>query len=111
MAESTASTKKADKFEQVTASNAGVTVTHEMPAAADKTSAPVHNDAKPQQPPVRTVDPQVPIAQVLGSGAGAPERPQDDIPNIGSDGRWYADVEEAKATFESGRLDEGAAKK
>jgi hypothetical protein len=82
-------------------------ITEEMPAKADTTSNPIPNDAEVQQPPVRTVDPQVPIAQVLAAGAGAHEPPND--PHIGADGRWYADVDEAKATFESGRLNESDA--
>ena len=64
-------------------------ITTATPANADKTSAPVDNDAKANQPPVRTNRPNVPIAQVLAAGAGAHEPPDD--PHIGADGRWYAE--------------------
>jgi hypothetical protein len=47
------------------------TVTEATPAEADKTSAPVPNDAKLNDPPVRTNRPDVPIAQTLIAGAGA----------------------------------------
>ncbi len=92
------------KFDEVQQAAGSVSVTMETPANADKTSNPVNNDAKPNQPPVRTYRPDVPIAQVLGAGAGAPEYVDD--PNLGSDGRFYADADEAKATWEAGRLDE-----
>jgi hypothetical protein len=85
-----------EQFEKVVAEGAGVTVTDETPAGADETSAPVDNDAKANDPPVRTNRPDVPIAQVLGAGAGAPE--VNDDPNIGADGRFYADADEAAAT-------------
>ena len=93
-----AQTKK--DFEEVSAAAGAVTVTNETPAKADTTSNPIPNDAKAQQPPVRTVDPNVPIAQVLGAGAGAPEVIED--PHLGADGRWYPDTDEAKATFQAG---------
>lgn len=106
MAESTASTKSAksekdaDGFELASGPATTVTTTDVTPAEADKTSAPNANDAKANQPPVRTNRPDVPIAQVLTSGAGAHTPPDD--PHIGSDGRFYADADEAKATHESG---------
>ncbi len=65
------------------------------PANADKTSAPNDNDAKANQPPVRTNRPDVAIAQVLAVGAGAHEPPDD--PHVGADGRWYDDVAAARA--------------
>lgn len=88
------------EFEEVTAAAGAVTVTEETPANADKTSNPVDNDAKSNQPPVRTNRPDVPIAQTLAAGAGAHE-PETD-PNIGADGRFYADKADAKATYEEG---------
>lgn len=48
-------------------------ITEVAPAQADKTSAPVHNDADANQPPVRTNRPDVPIARTLAAGAGAHE--------------------------------------
>lgn len=47
------------------------TVTEATPAEADKVSEPNANDAKSNQPPVRTNRPDVPIAQTLVAGAGA----------------------------------------
>ncbi len=76
---------------------------------ADSTSNPVPNDADVHDPPVRSVSPQEPMIQTLAVGAGAHEPVTD--PHIGADGRWYADADEAKATRESGRLDETAEKK
>jgi hypothetical protein len=49
------------------------TVTETTPAKADETSAPVPNDAKLNDPPVRTNRPDVPIADSLAAGAGAHE--------------------------------------
>jgi hypothetical protein len=46
-------------------------VTTVTPAKADESSAPGPFDAKQNDPPVRTNRPDVPIAQVLASGAGA----------------------------------------
>lgn len=92
--------KNDDGFEEVTAAAGAVTVTYETPSNADKTSNPVDNDAKANQPPVRTNRPDVPIAQSLGAGAGAPEVVDD--PHIGADGRFYADADEAKASHEAG---------
>lgn len=86
------------------ASAAVLSTTTETPAKADTTSNPIPNDAQANDPPVRTNRPDVPIAQVLAAGAGAHE-PVDD-PNIGADGRFYADPEDAKASKEAGRLDE-----
>ncbi len=98
---------KEKEFDEVVGPAAAVTVTHETPAEADKTSAPVDNDAKANDPPVRTNRPDVPIAQVLASGAGAHEPPDD--PHVGADGRYYADTDDAEATRE-GRLDESKGK-
>lgn len=47
--------------------------TSTAPKEADKTSSPVPNDAEANDPPVRTNRPDVPIAQVLTSGAGEHE--------------------------------------
>ena len=96
MAENKASKEAGGAFDEVAATAGSVTVTHETPADADKTSAPNANDAKPNEPPVRTSRPDVPIAQSLGSGAGA-HKPVDD-PNIGADGRFYTDAADAAAT-------------
>jgi len=85
-----------EQFESVAADAAAVTVTNETPAEADEKSEPNASDAKPNDPPVRTNRPDVPIAQVLASGAGE-HKPVDD-PNIGADGRFYADKDEAAAT-------------
>jgi len=62
----------ADEIQQKEAPEAG-TVTEETPAKADETSAPVPNDAKLNDPPVRTNRPDVPIADSLAAGAGAHE--------------------------------------
>lgn len=64
---------KKSKIEEVAAEGVSVAVTHETPAEADKTSVPNALDAEANQPPVRTNRPDVPIAQSLGSGAGAHE--------------------------------------
>lgn len=48
-------------------------ITTATPANADKTSNPVNNDAKANQPPVRTNRPDVPIARTLAAGAGEHE--------------------------------------
>jgi hypothetical protein len=48
----------------------GHIVTSEPKREADKTSAPVPNDAQLEDPPVRTTRPDVPIAVSLGTGAG-----------------------------------------
>jgi hypothetical protein len=102
MAQSKAAAAKAksadgdDQFEKVVAEGAGVTVTNETPAEADETSVNNAMDAKANDPPVRTNRPDVPIAQVLASGAGE-HMPVDD-PHIGADGRFYADEDEAAAT-------------
>jgi hypothetical protein len=92
-----AESKSSKKFDEVSAAAGAVTVTEETPAEADKTSVPNAMDADMNDPPVRTHRPDVPIAQVLGAGAGAHLPPDD--PHIGQDGRWYADAKDAKATF------------
>lgn len=90
---------KSNKIEEVSAAG-GVTVTTETPAEADKTSNPIPNDAEANQPPVRTNRPDVPIAQVLGAGAGAHEgRELDhevegvpvDADGIDADGRYVGE--------------------
>jgi hypothetical protein len=48
----------------------GPILTAEPSREADKTSYPVPNDAQPEDPPVRTTRPDVPIAVSLASGAG-----------------------------------------
>jgi len=62
----------ADDIQEREAAGAG-TVTEVTPAKADETSAPVPNDAKLNDPPVRTNRPDVPIADSLAAGAGAHE--------------------------------------
>ena len=86
-----------------------VTVTEETPAKADATSAPIPNDAKANQPPVRTNRPDVPIAQVLAAGAGEHEgRELDhvveiegveyavDADGIDADGRFRGEAKKSK---------------
>ena len=41
------------------------------PAEADESSLPNALDAKPNDPPVRAAEPDIPIAQTLAAGAGA----------------------------------------
>ena len=53
----------------------GPILTAEPKREADKTSAPVNNDAQPEDPPVRTTRPDVPIAVALATGAGQHEPP------------------------------------
>jgi hypothetical protein len=48
----------------------GHIVTSEPKREADKTSAPVPNDAQLEDPPVRTTRPDVPIGVSLATGAG-----------------------------------------
>lgn len=72
-------------------------VTTATPAEADKTSVPNALDGKANDPPVRTNRPDVPIAQVLAAGAGAHLPPDD--PHIGRDGRYYANLEDAEASW------------
>ena len=59
--------------------------TEEMPAEADKSPLPNANDAKVDDPPVRSGKPDVPIAQVLAAGAG--EHTPPDPKEYGPDGR------------------------
>ena len=82
-----------------------VTVTTETPAKADESSNPTPNDAEANQPPVRTDRPDVPIAQVLASGAGAHEgRELDhevdgtavDSDGIDADGRFHGEPKKGK---------------
>lgn len=88
-----AESKKKTGIDEAAAPAGVQSVTMETPAEADKVSEPNASDAKPQDPPVRTVDPQVPIAQTLAAGAGE-HKPETD-PHIGADGRFYADPDEA----------------
>ena len=80
------------------------TVTTETPAEADKTSNAVPNDAKANQPPVRTNRPDVPIAQTLAAGAGAHEGREldhevDGVPvdsdGLDRDGRYIGEPKKA----------------
>lgn len=64
---------------------------------ADKVAGPYIEDAEPNDPPVRTNRPDVPVLNVLGTGAGEHVTPQDKDPHIGADGRYYADKDEAEA--------------
>ena len=61
------------KIEETVAEVAVGSTTTATPAKADTTSNPIPNDAKPNDPPVRTNRPDVPIAQTLAAGAGAHE--------------------------------------
>src|SRR4051812_22152632 len=56
----------------------GPTLPAEPKREADKTSAPVNNDAQSEDPPVRTTRPDVPIAVALASGAGQHQPPDPD---------------------------------
>jgi hypothetical protein len=67
----TTTSKKGIKEGEVTGVPVVQSTTEETPAEADKTSAPTALDAKPEDPPVRTVRPDTPIAQTLAAGAGA----------------------------------------
>lgn len=72
---------------------------------ADKVSSPDISDAENHDPPVRSVSPQTPMVGTLTTGAGAHQPPDD--PHIGADGRWYADVADARSAS-AGYLDEDA---
>lgn len=52
----------------------GVTAT--APAQADQSSYPNADDALPEQPPVRTTNPETPIAQSMSGGAGEHKPPE-----------------------------------
>jgi len=54
----------------VSASAVVQSTTEETPAEADKSSLPNALDAKPNDPPVRAAEPDIPIAQTLAAGAG-----------------------------------------
>ena len=80
-------------------------VTEETPAEADKSSTAGPNDAKPNDPPVRTNRPDVPIAASLAAGAGAHEgRELDhevdgvavDADGLDADGRFHGEPSKAK---------------
>lgn len=62
---------------------------------ADKTSGPDIFDADHEDPPVRSGSPQTPLVATLTTGAGA-HQPLTD-PHFGADGRWYADVQDARS--------------
>lgn len=88
---------KKDQIEEVTQEVGVGSVTTATPAEADKTSNPVNNDAKANQPPVRTNRPDVPIAQSLVAGAGAHEGRElnddgVDKDGIDADGRVVGDA-------------------
>jgi len=50
-----------------------------LPAEADKTSSPVPNDAKPEDPPVRTTRPDVPVVVASAVGAGQHQPPDPEL--------------------------------
>jgi hypothetical protein len=56
----------------------GAILTAQPAKKADQTSYPVPNDADPEDPPVRTTRPDVPIAVSLATGAGQHEPPDPD---------------------------------
>jgi len=62
---------------------------------ADKTSGPDIFDAEHEDPPLRSGSPQTPLVGALAVGAGQ-HMPMTD-PHFGADGRWYADVQDARA--------------
>lgn len=62
---------------------------------ADKVSGPNIFDADNHDPPLRSLSPQAPMVGTLTTGAGE-HMPTTD-PHIGADGRWYADVQDARA--------------
>ncbi len=68
--------------------------TTETPAEADKSSAPNANDAKTEDPPVRTSRPDVDIAQTLAAGAGEHRPPDPDV--YDPQGRMYGVTAPAK---------------
>jgi hypothetical protein len=71
---------------------------------ADQTSNPVHNDAEPNDPPVRTNRPDTPVLTTLAVGAGAHEAVSD--PEIDVDGRFVpkeAQVEDARSAEAAAR--------
>src|SRR5262245_30075962 len=53
--------------------------TQVTPAEADKSSLPNASDAQVDDPPVRSNDPSVPIAQTLAAGAGEHTPPDPDV--------------------------------
>lgn len=61
---------------------------------ADKVSGPDIFDADTHDPPLRSHSPQAPLTATLTEGAGQHMPPTD--PHIGADGRWYADVADAR---------------
>ena len=64
----------------------GHILTAAPPSEADKHSYPGPGDAKPEQPPVRTTRPDVPIAVSMASGAG--EHVPPDPEKYDEMGRW-----------------------
>jgi hypothetical protein len=75
-----------DKIDEAGAPAGVQSVTTETPAKADETSNAGANDAKANQPPVRTSRPDVPIAQSLAAGAGAHEARELDEDGLDADG-------------------------
>jgi hypothetical protein len=73
---------KVDGEEMEVAAGAVQSVTTTVPHEADASSAPgPYKDLPINRPPVSTNQADVPIAQSLVAGAGAPDQGQDDLPN------------------------------
>lgn len=76
-------------------------VTEETPHPADEDSSPgPYNDLSPDRPPVSTSKPDVPIAQSLVGGAGAPS------PDAEVDYSPEAQAEEASAPASKAKKEE-----
>lgn len=73
----------------------GPILTDEPKREADKTSSPVPNDAKAEDPPVRTTRTDVPIVVSLATGAGQHEPPDPEL--YDANGRPYLDKDQSKA--------------
>jgi hypothetical protein len=65
---------------------------------ADKKSGPDIHDAELNDSPLRSGSPQEPMTPTLTEGAGQ-HMPNKD-PHFGADGRWYADVADARKASE-----------
>lgn len=72
----------------------GPILTDEPHREADKTSSPVPNDAKAEDPPVRTTRPDVPIVVSMATGAGQHEPPDPKLYHW--DGRAKLDEDQSK---------------
>lgn len=72
----------------------GPILTAEPKREADKTSSPVPNDAKLEDPPVRTTRADVPIAVSMATGAGQHNPPDPEL--YDDDGRPYLDKDQSK---------------